>query len=168
MYTLGQLARVIWGWDDIPGATLDVLLTQPATGLALALKSGAAKSADPEQIGALVDKLPADLSDPHGGVKIEDQGPFWLGYYHYMSAIDKSATCGPAELEKAGQLLFGERWQPDLARALNIGDRRVREFMAGERRIPPGVWADITALLRQRSAEGLTMVRELSKPARRA
>lgn len=64
-------------------------------------------------------------------------------------------------LRRCGEALYGDRWQSDLARALGVGDRRVREWVAGERRMPPGAWADIAALLRQRSQEGLALLREL-------
>lgn len=53
-------------------------------------------------------------------------------------------------LRLVGEALYGSRWQSDLARALGVGDRRVREWVAGDRRIPPGVWADIASLLRDR------------------
>jgi len=163
MYTLGQLVRAVWPDGDVPPALLDLLLVQPATGLAQLIKSQAAKRVDQEQIGALMAKLPADMTDPPRGVRIEDQGPFWLGYYHYMSAIDRARNLGPDHLAKAGTLLYGERWQSDLARGLNVGDRRVREWVAGDRKIPPGIWADIAALLRQRSSEGLALLRDLDQ-----
>lgn len=66
-------------------------------------------------------------------------------------------------LARAGQLLYGERWQSELARALNVGDRRVRQWMASERPIPPGIWADIAGLLRQRQGEGLALLREMEE-----
>lgn len=163
MYTLGQLARAIWPKGDAPAALVDLLLTQPATGLAQVLKSAAAKRADTEQIEALIARLPADIADPPHGVRIEDQGPYWTGYYHYLTAIERSRNLGPEHLAKAGTLLYGERWQSDLARALNVGDRRVREWIAGDRKIPPGIWADIAGLLRQRSNEGLALLRELDQ-----
>ena len=52
-----------------------------------------------------------------------------------------------AALAEASEVLYGERWQSDLARALGISDpRQLREWMSGTRRIPPGVWAGISAL----------------------
>lgn len=64
-------------------------------------------------------------------------------------------------LRRCGETLFGARWQSDLAHALGIGDRRVREWLAGERRIPPGVWQDIAALLRQRQQDGMALLRDM-------
>lgn len=56
-------------------------------------------------------------------------------------------------LRRCGEALFGGRWQSDLARAVSLGDRRVREWMAGERSIPPSIWTDIAGLLIQRQAD---------------
>ena len=65
------------------------------------------------------------------------------------------------QLARAGQLLYGSRWQSDLARALGVNDRRVRQWMAGERPIPPGIWADIARLLRERQTDSADLLREL-------
>lgn len=64
-------------------------------------------------------------------------------------------------LRRAGELLYGDRWQSDLARATGVADRTVRAWAAGERRIPPGVWTDIAGLLRQRQQDGLALLQEL-------
>lgn len=161
MYTLGQLARAIWPAGDTPAPILDALLAQPAMGLALATKHKAAAEANQEDLAALIARLPADLTS--GPVKIEDQGPFWLGYYHYLAALDRAKRWGPEQLARAGQLLYGERWQSELARAIDVNDRRVRQWIASERPIPPGIWADIAGLLRQRNEEGLALLREMEE-----
>lgn len=163
MYTLGLLARAIWPKGDMPPSMMDTALVQPLAGLALMTKHEAARRADKEQLAYLIDKLPADLANPSGGIKVEDQGPFWMGWYHYMTAMDRAKTWGPEQLARAGTLLFGTRWQSDLARAINVGDRRVREWAAGDARVPPGVWADIAGLLRQRQSEGLALLREMDR-----
>lgn len=68
-----------------------------------------------------------------------------------MSDARPARTFGPADLEKVGQALYGPRWQTDIARDLGLSDsRRARQWMAGERPIPPGVWADLAALARAR------------------
>lgn len=64
-------------------------------------------------------------------------------------------------LARAGQLLYGERWQSDLARALGIGDRRVRQWLAGDRPIPEGIWRDIAELLRVRIEDAAKLMGEL-------
>lgn len=68
-------------------------------------------------------------------------------------------------LRRCGTILYGDRWQSDLARALNVNDRRVRQWIAGERPIPAGIWADIAALLRQRQQEALALLDELEDAA---
>lgn len=66
-------------------------------------------------------------------------------------------------LLRCGRVLYGARWQSDLARALAVNDRRVRQWMAGERPIPWGVWADIAGLLRERQQEGTALLIELDR-----
>lgn len=156
MYILGQICRAIWpgldnkGRDQAPMTIVDIVLVKPATGLAMMLKHKGNAKEKQEEIMELVSRL-GDIADPEGGVGIEDQGPFWLGYYHYSSAIDDARKYGPEQLELAGKTLFGDRWQTDLSNALRLSDpRRIRQWMAGERKIPVGVWADVCALLRQR------------------
>jgi DNA-binding transcriptional regulator YdaS (Cro superfamily) len=73
----------------------------------------------------------------------------------------RTATAEREQLARAGRLLYGSRWQSELARALDVNDRRVRQWMSGERPIPPGIWADIAGLLRQRQQEGLALLREM-------
>lgn len=154
MRTLGMIVRAIWPDGDVPGQIFDVVVARPATGLALLNQYvGTLEADDPRhnEIAALIGRLGNDLSDPAGGVRVEDQGPFWLGYYHYATAREHSATIGPAGLERIGEALYGPRWQTDLARDLELSDaRRVRQWIAGERPIPPGVWADLSSLVKQR------------------
>ncbi|KAB7765454.1 hypothetical protein CEK68_11870 [Xanthomonas sp. LMG 12461] len=68
---------------------------------------------------------------------------------------------GVARLIWSGYTLYGDRWQSDLARALEINDRRVRAWLQGERSIPDGIWTDISALLRQRHQGGIALLREM-------
>lgn len=163
MYALGQLARAIWPAGDVPPAILDTMLVRPLTGFGLATSHAAAKKADQGQLADLINKIPPGLSDPPGGVAIEDQGPFWAGYYHYLAALDRAKKWGPTHLERAGMLLYGDRWQSDLARALGVGDRRVREWVSGDRRPSAGVWADIAGLLRQRQQAGQALLEEMER-----
>ncbi|WP_052688432.1 hypothetical protein [Xanthomonas albilineans] len=64
-------------------------------------------------------------------------------------------------LVRVGHALFGNRWQSDLARALDVDDRRVRQWLSGDRKLQVGVWADIAGLLRQRPQEILALLREI-------
>jgi hypothetical protein len=53
----------------------------------------------------------------------------------------------PAELERAGRAIYGERWHAALARALGIADRTVRRWRVGEQPIPEPAAAAIAALV---------------------
>jgi len=170
MYTLGQLARAIYPAGDIPATKLDQLLVYPSKGIALLLNGeprhtpGVHKvtrqpTADEDELAHIINKLPADM--PNGPVGVEHQGPFWAGWYHYLAAVGRAKRLKPADLERAGVVLFGKRWKTDLANALQVNDRRIREWLSGERKPSPGVWADIAALLRQRSNEGMALLAEL-------
>lgn len=66
-------------------------------------------------------------------------------------------------LARAGKAMFGDRWQSDLARSLNVGDRRVREWVSGDRSIPDGIWSDIAVLLRQRSSDASALLRDIEQ-----
>lgn len=152
MYTLGQIARAIWpGVAEVPNDVLSALLTKPCTGLGLAARKEAFKQADQGELARLYSQLPTDLSDPPRGVPEEHQMPFWIGYYHYFSAIQSAKEFGPNELTVAGQALYGDRWQTDLARDLGLSDgRRIRQWLSGDRPIPIGVWDDVARFLRDR------------------
>lgn len=56
-------------------------------------------------------------------------------------------------LVATGQLLYGDRWQSDLAIALDLPDsRRIRHWMSGDRPIPDSIVEDCTRLLVDRKA----------------
>lgn len=156
MYTLGQICRCIWPGgknyqDNPPASIFDLVLTRPASGLAMMIKSQANTKAKQDDIGDLVDKLDGRLCDPDGGVPAEIQGAFWIGYYHYASAIAASKAYGADELGAIGEALYGNQWQTDMSRALGLSDaRRIRQWLKGDRAIPTGIWAELASLLRQR------------------
>ncbi len=152
MCTLGQITRAIWPKTaEVPDTILDTILVAPLKGLGMASRTEVYQQADQEQLGDLMSKLPADLKDPPGGVSIADQCPFWLGYYHYADALSDARIYGPSDLAGAGQALYGDRWQTDLARDLGFSDgRRIRQWLSGDRPIPVGIWADLAGLLRHR------------------
>ncbi|EPJ7226998.1 TPA: helix-turn-helix domain-containing protein [Klebsiella quasipneumoniae] len=67
-----------------------------------------------------------------------------------------------ALLISAGQLLFGERWQTELARALGLSDgRRIRQWLSGDRPIPVGIWDDLRELLEDRSSKMELIVKQI-------
>jgi hypothetical protein len=49
--------------------------------------------------------------------------------------------------------LYGALWQNALARALDINQRTVRRWAAGEAPVPPGVWQDISEIMAERVIE---------------
>jgi len=54
-------------------------------------------------------------------------------------------------LTLTGRALYGERWQTDIARDLGLTDgRRVRQWLSGDRPVPPGVWKALAELLEER------------------
>lgn len=50
-------------------------------------------------------------------------------------------------LIKVGQALYGTQWQSDLARALDVDSRRVRQWLGDERPIPEWLSSELNALL---------------------
>ncbi|ABM32228.1 hypothetical protein QRO08_16555 [Paracidovorax citrulli] len=160
MRILGQITRIVFKSERLPPNILMALLSKPSLGMGLLMKSSEAiRALDPNhkyhdaRIARLVAKLPAEL--PSGPIGVEAQGPFWLGYYQTPDWPVKRDVQG---LREAGEALFGGTWQTALAEALGLSDaRRVREWLAGTRRIPPGIWDDIKRLLEERSARAQAM-----------
>lgn len=56
----------------------------------------------------------------------------------------------PSLLREAGEALYGARWQSGLARDLNVSDRTVRRWAAGDFDIPENVWTELAHLVRER------------------
>ncbi len=71
-------------------------------------------------------------------------------------------------LVRVGEALYGPRWQSDLARALEVNDRRVRAWLLAERTIPPGVWLDLAKLASGRAAVLDALAAELRRSAARS
>jgi hypothetical protein len=158
LYVLGMICRVVWPDGIIPVDTLETVLTRPLDGLALIQR--AVKPEHQDQVGDLVDKLPADID---GRVTDSDQTQFWLGFYHYLTAMDSAEKYGRDELIAAGEALYGKQWQTDLSRALGLSDaRRIRQWISGERPIPVGVWADLLGLLRHREMSIKSILKKFS------
>ena len=82
-----------------------------------------------------------------------------------FQVVEKLALA--AKLEQAGIALFGSRWQTELSASLKNADgkpldaRRIRQWLAGERPVPVGVWADIKLLAEQRRAEIVELIAKL-------
>jgi len=56
----------------------------------------------------------------------------------------------PTHLRAAGELLYGTRWQSDLAEALEVSPRTVRHWASGARDMPSGAWDEVLGLVRDR------------------
>lgn len=75
----------------------------------------------------------------------------------------------PEQLRQAGELLYGTQWQTDLARAINVDSRRVRQWLSEQRPIPSGLVLEIIELLNLNSkntaiyADGLNQLLETEK-----
>lgn len=59
----------------------------------------------------------------------------------------------PTRLEAVGRVLYGPRWQTDLAADLGVTYRTMRRWVSGESPIPGGVEADLRRLLAERRIE---------------
>ncbi|EMB2321477.1 transcriptional regulator [Acinetobacter baumannii] len=69
--------------------------------------------------------------------------------------IEESPRMTPEELKQAGEILYGTQWQSDLARALEIDSRRVRDWLQERRPIPVGVRNEIILLLKEKSRKSV-------------
>lgn len=74
----------------------------------------------------------------------------------HKGAVDRAAAeASGAEDERSlfcetGEALWGERWQTEAAKRLNLSDRTVRRLVAGSYPLPEGVARDLAALCGQR------------------
>lgn len=168
MYALGMICRHIWSWPNgdqaMPNNIMEMMLSRPMTALGLASRSPAMRDCDQDQLAELMARLPTDFGDPSSGNKVSDvdQGRFWIGYYHYLSAMDHAKRYGPDDLVRCGEALYGEHWQASLADALDLSDTsRIRQWL--KRGIPPSVWVDVAALLRQREIQIKTVLDGITK-----
>jgi hypothetical protein len=59
----------------------------------------------------------------------------------------------PDELAAAGRVLYGDRWQTSLALDLQVADRTMRRWLAGEMPVPGGVERELRAILIKRAKE---------------
>ena len=149
MYTVGQLVRAVYG-EGVPANVQNMIIRFPTKGIGLINQRGdLIKSKNQDEIMLLIDKIPGDLKDPDV-MTFEAQGAFWLGYYHYAKLADDVKNFGADELTEVGRALYGDQWQTNLAKELDLSDaRRIRYWLTG-RQIPVGVWLDIAALLKQK------------------
>jgi len=59
-------------------------------------------------------------------------------------------------LKACGEALYGARWQTDLASGLagelQVSDRTMRRWVAGDSAIPAGLWIDLMRMMLERAA----------------
>ena len=77
--------------------------------------------------------------------------------------MERVSQFDPADMETAGKALYGREWQSKLAHALGVDPRRVRQWLAGERRPQLGVMLDIIALLEANKIEVEAAIRLLKR-----
>jgi ribosome-binding protein aMBF1 (putative translation factor) len=66
-------------------------------------------------------------------------------------------------LRTIGQALYGPFWQRALAAELGVSDRTMRRWAAGEINPPPGVYAELTRILRIHSAQCDALAKSLDR-----
>lgn len=64
-----------------------------------------------------------------------------------------SGTVSPDVLREVGLALYGVNWVASLTQALDVNPRRMRLWMNGSAPVPPGVAADLVAMINDRRIE---------------
>lgn len=161
MYTIGQLVRCVYN-EEVPANVQSTIIRFPLKGVGLMNQRGDLMRAEhQDDVAILMDKIPSDLKDPEDKMPFEAQGAFWLGYYQYAKLSKDVKSFGADELTEIGRAMYGDQWQSALARDLNLSDaRRIRYWLTG-RAIPVGIWADISALLKQKQMNLEVVVKKL-------
>ena len=66
-------------------------------------------------------------------------------------------------LHEAGAILYGPRWQSEIARDLGVNDRTVRRWLDGSSRVPDGIWPELHTLLKARGMAMASVRRKLPR-----
>jgi hypothetical protein len=72
---------------------------------------------------------------------------------------------GQSLLQRAGEALYGPRWQSELARDLAVSDRTMRRWVAGDGAPSPGVYLDLLRLTQERAQALDALAAELQRAA---
>lgn len=83
------------------------------------------------------------------------------GDLYIMNKELNSARLSTQQLTDAGKLLYGNQWQTDMANALGIDARRVRDWLQERRPIPIGITWEVIDLLKDKSKKTQEMSAEL-------
>lgn len=62
------------------------------------------------------------------------------------------------QLTQIGQVLYGTQWQSDMARALGIDSRRIRQWLADERPLPDWLDGELKTLLSDNIAQATALL----------
>lgn len=62
-------------------------------------------------------------------------------------------------LIQIGQVLYGTQWQSDMARALGIDSRRIRQWLADERPLPDWLEDELQTLLADNIAQATALLK---------
>lgn len=153
MATLGRITRLVFQREEVPAHLLQALLSQPVTGLGMLARTVQWRSAHdkhPEDLMRLMDRIPGDIP-PKFHVSMAYHGAFWMGYYHFVTAMDASRQLGAQDFAEVGKALFGEHWQSAMADALQLSDTaRIRSWLSGKRSIPASVWNEVIEMLKHK------------------
>lgn len=68
-------------------------------------------------------------------------------------------------LRRAGEALWGSRWQTAMAEALDVSERTVRRWASGEYPVPPGAWGDLASFAADRRESLAELTREMQSAA---
>lgn len=66
-------------------------------------------------------------------------------------------------LSRAGEALYGPRWQSELAGELDISDRTMRRWVAGDSPVPPGVYLDLLRMTQERALVLTALANDLTR-----
>jgi hypothetical protein len=59
----------------------------------------------------------------------------------------------PDQLAERGRVLFGPRWQSELARGLGVSDRTMRRWVSGSSAVPDGIVQKLEVMMEDRLFE---------------
>jgi ribosome-binding protein aMBF1 (putative translation factor) len=71
----------------------------------------------------------------------------------------------PDLLARIGRALFGSYWQTALAAEIEVNERTVRRWAAGDSAIPDGIAAELARLLELRAMDIRYLLADLPSPA---
>lgn len=71
----------------------------------------------------------------------------------------------PLQFQRVGEALFGERWQTETSRLLDVTDRTVRYWASGEKPMPERIAGELLSAAEARHAKLEKVIADLRKRA---